>query len=47
MYLKPNETMMDFRRTLDALDDAVLGTDGRMQIGGDFNARAGKEAFPW
>lgn len=35
-----NETIPGFRRRLNALEDAVLGKEGRILVGGDFNARA-------
>ena len=46
VYLTPNETMPDFRRRLDALEDAILSTDGRILVGGDFNARALEWGMP-
>lgn len=33
VYLTPNETMPDFRRRLEALEDAILSTDGRILVG--------------
>ena len=44
--LTPNETMPDFRRRLEALEDAILSTDGRILVGGDFNARALEWGMP-
>ncbi|CAD7076744.1 unnamed protein product [Hermetia illucens] len=40
VYLTPNETMPDIRRRLDAVEDAISITEGRILVGGDFNARA-------
>lgn len=40
VYLAPSETTPDFQRSLEALRDAVLATDGLFLFGGNFNTRA-------
>lgn len=40
VYLTPNETIVDFRRRLDALEGAILGMDGQILVGKDCNAKA-------
>ena len=46
VYLTPNESIPDFQRRLDALEDAVSSTEGRILVGGDFNARALEWGMP-
>ena len=46
VYLTPNEPIAEFERKLQALEDAVSGTDGQALVGGDFNARAIEWGMP-
>ena len=45
-YLTPNESIQNFRDKIDALEDAMRGTDGCVVVAGDFNARAAEWGMP-
>ena len=39
-YLTPNESIQDFRKKIDTLEDELINTPGNVIIAGDFNAKA-------
>lgn len=45
-YLTPNQSIADYRRMIDSLEDEVRNTSGGIIVTGDFNARAVEWGMP-